>query len=56
MYSSFQTILSLENSIHLMAQDLSKKHHILAKKPDKEKLKEPSKDLKFGLFKRCEPP
>ena len=30
-----------------MTQDLSKK-------PDKEKLKEPSKDLKFGLFKRCE--
>jgi hypothetical protein len=36
-----------------MIQDHSKKHHISAKKPDKEKLKDPSKDLKFGLFKRC---
>ena len=36
-----------------MTQDLSKRNHNLAKKPDKEKLKESNKDLKFGLFKRC---
>jgi hypothetical protein len=56
IYRLWQTISTLEDTVMVMVQELSKSksHHSAVKKSEKERMKDHSKESKFHLFKKCE--